>query len=126
MNAVEQAKKAYGVSATPVRTSRGTEYEAFARITHKIKSAHLQGPKGFRALVAALHENRRLWTILAADVVDGDNALPDELRAQVFNLAEFTRQHTSKVLSGKANAIVLMEINVAVMSGLRQPKGKAA
>ena len=71
-------------------------------------------------LVTAIHENRRLWTILAGDVADDGNTLPEQLRAQIFYLAEFTGQHSAKVLSGKAGVEILIEINMAVMRGLRQ------
>ena len=70
--------------------------------------------------MSTLHENRRLWVLFAGDVASKDNLLPDTLRAQLFYLAEFTLQHTSKVLDGTASVDVLIEINTAVMRGLRQ------
>jgi flagellar protein FlaF len=72
----------------------------------------------FPKFVAALHENRALWTILAADVADPDNGLPETLRAQIFYLAEFTDHQTSKILRGEGSADSLIEINTAVMRGL--------
>jgi flagellar protein FlaF len=44
--------------------------------------------------------------------------LPRALRAQIFYLAEFTRQHTSKVLRGDAEVTPLIDINTAIMQGL--------
>ncbi len=79
-------------------------------------------PLDFSALVQALHENRELWTLLATDVADKDNKLPAQLRAQIFYLAEFTNHHTRQVLAQDATADVLVEINTAVMRGLRQQK----
>lgn len=113
------ARTAYGGAAAPTRTTRATEYEAFARITARLKATAAAGRAGFGALAEALHENRRLWTILAADVAEADNGLAQPLRAQIFYLAEFTLQHTPKVLAGKAAPDVLVEINSAVMRGLR-------
>ena len=46
-------------------------------------------------------------------------ALPDDLRARIFYLAEFTDQHTRKVLNGRDTAGPLIEINTAIMRGLR-------
>ncbi|RVV97953.1 flagellar biosynthesis regulatory protein FlaF [Mesobaculum littorinae] len=120
MNAYHQAQTAYAPATAPVRTDRSVEYEAIARITRHIKQADEN-----RSLVTALHENRRLWTILAVDVAGNDNALPEALRAQLFYLAEFTFQHTSKVIAGKADRDVLIEINTAVMKGLRSAKEAA-
>lgn len=120
------AKTAYTAPGQPTRTLRGTEYELFARITHRLRAAHALGSgPGFAALARALHDNRRLWTALAADVADKDNSLPPPLRAQIFYLAEFTRLHTRKVLAREADAEVLIDINTAIMKGLRQDGGGA-
>ena len=121
MNALAPAKMAqaaYGTSSVPVRTERGTEYAVFSRITRRMKSAAEQGCAGFPALAEALHENRRLWTIIATDVSGEENKLPQDLRARLFYLAEFTFQHTSKVLSDEEDVRPLIEINAAVMRGL--------
>ncbi len=119
MNALNMAKTAYAASKTPIRTTRSTEYEAFARITHHLNSAAAKGSAGFTQLAQAIYENRQLWTTLAADVADPDNALPKQLRAQVFYLAEFTALHSRKVLTGEESPDVLVEINTAIMRGLR-------
>lgn len=119
MNALNMAKTAYAAAQTPIRTPRGTEYEAFARTTHRLKAAATMGRAGFAQLAQAIYENRQLWTLLAADVADNENGLPQELRARIFYLAEFTNQHSRKVLNGNAEADVLVEINVAIMRGLR-------
>lgn len=115
------AKTAYSTpKQAAFRTPRSVEYDLFAQITARLNAAARTGRAGFPALAAALHENRRLWTALAADVAETGNALPEALRAQLFYLAEFTRAHTSQVLAGKESAEVLVEINTAVMRGLDQ------
>lgn len=119
MNAQTMAKTAYATNRAPIRTPRGTEYEAFARVTRQIKATAELGQPGFARLVEALHTNRQLWTMLAADVAEQGNGLPQELRARIFYLAEFTAQHTRKVLAHEEDVIVLLEINMAVMRGLR-------
>ena len=71
-------------------------------------------------------EDRSIWIgpaaadSLAADVAGAENGLPQTLRAQLFYLAEFTMQHSAKVLAGRADAEVLVEINTAMMRGLRR------
>lgn len=114
------AQRAYAQSAAPTRTPRDTEYEAISKITHRLKAAAAQKASDFSGFVQALHENRRLWSVLANGVVDSDNALPSELRAGIFYLAEFTEQHTGLVLAKKAEVEPLLEINLAVLRGLRQ------
>ncbi len=120
MNAMNMAKTAYSTSQAPIRTPRSVEYEAFARITHQMKLAAEKGRLGFADLTRAIHENRRLWILLASDVAEQGNALPQELRAKIFYLAEFTNLHSSKVLKDPSQASVLIEINTAIMRGLRQ------
>jgi flagellar biosynthesis activator protein FlaF len=119
MNAQQMARTAYSTSRPSIRTDRSTEYDVFARITQNIKAASDKGKNGFSALVSALHENRNLWRILALDVADDDNALPEQLRARILYLAEFTDLHTRRILSHEADAASLIEINTSIMRGLR-------
>ncbi|MEM1362018.1 MAG: flagellar biosynthesis regulator FlaF [Pseudomonadota bacterium] len=120
MNAVEMAQAAYGSIRAPIRTPRSTEYEAIARITRRLKKAS-QGKDNYSEFAAALHENRRLWTLLGVNIVEPGNALPDDLRVRLSYLADFSIQHTSKVLKGDASADILVDINLAVLGGLRTP-----
>lgn len=117
MNQTLQAQHAYGAQAGAVHTPRAAEYRAFARVTHRLKSAVGTG-QGLPTLAAAIHDNRRLWTILAADLADPANPLPPALKAGLVQLAEFTRVHSGKVLRGDASTEPLIEINTAVMRGL--------
>ena len=118
MTPQEQARMAYSSPSAPIRTTRGTEYEAFVEITRALKSASTPGRGSFKDLVTALHRNRQLWTILASSVADRENGLPVPLRARLFYLYEFTVHHTSEVLAGRAGADALIEINTTVMQGL--------
>ncbi len=117
MNALDLAHSAYATAA-PVRSPQATEYQAFARITQRLKSL-AANRTDFGALAAALSDNRRLWTILAVDVAGQENALPQALRARLFYLAEFTEHHSRRVLKGEAEVGPLIEINSAIMKGLR-------
>lgn len=116
MNALAQARTAYARPDAPQKNPRATEYDLFARITRQLSAATRQD---FAALTRALHENLRLWRTLAADVADPGNSLPPALRARLFYLYQFTDQHSRKVLDGSAEAGVLVDINTAVMRGLR-------
>ena len=130
MNAIEQARQAYAGPQSPVRTGRQAEHQVFSTVTARL-SAALQPPGDLARLASALHDNRRLWTRLAVDVADRDNGLPQELRARLFYLAEFTHHHSQRVLEGEAERQVLVDINTAVMRGLGaapalQPASSAA
>ncbi|MEO1611497.1 MAG: flagellar biosynthesis regulator FlaF [Pseudomonadota bacterium] len=133
-----RAAVAYGDAASAAKSPRQVEYQAFARITKALANGATPGgashaplkavadnedraakSRRFTVLANALHENLRLWTIMQGDITADGNGLPDQLRAQLFYLAEFTRDHTRKVLRGEAQADALIEINTAVMRGLR-------
>lgn len=118
MNAHLMARSAYSGVAAPIRTDRGTEYDAFARCTHALSTAQ-GGFGGYPALARALNDNRRLWNVLAADVSGEANGLPASLRAGIFYLAEFTRHHSRRVLAGEADIAALIDVNTAIMRGLR-------
>lgn len=112
------AQAAYNPVQSAVKTERGTEHAVFERVTAQLSRA--ANPKASMAERAtALHDNRRLWTLMAANVADADNALPQSLRAQIFYLAEFTLQHSRKALSDNLPFAPLIDINTAVMRGLR-------
>jgi flagellar biosynthesis activator protein FlaF len=113
------AKNGYEDSSKSTADLRGVEYQIFARITRQLASDNKKAHDYFPKLTQALHNNLRLWTILAADVANDNNKLPAELRSSLFYLAEFTRQHTAKIYAGVANPKVLVDINTMVMRGLR-------
>lgn len=115
------ARTAYSGAAAPIRTERGAEYDALVRCTRALAAAQAAG-EDFPAMVQALHDNRRLWTALAADVSKPENALPAALRAGIFYLAEFTLHQSRRILSGEADAGALIDVNTAVMRGLSGQK----
>lgn len=141
MDPISRAVSAYGDAASAAKSPRQVEYQAFARITNALtrsnrrpedadaaaaeaaEGAAVSAGKRFAALAEALHENLRLWTIVQGDVSAQGNGLPDQLRARLFYLGEFTREHTRRILRGEADADALIEINTAVMRGLRQDRG---
>lgn len=112
------AHAAYARPETPVRNYRALEYDLLARATKALGAARADGTN-FAKLVTALDENQRLWSTLAADVAEPENGLPQKLRAQLFYLYEFTAQHSREVRDKGASIEVLIDINTAVMRGLR-------
>ena len=89
-----------------------------ARITSRLRSASRADAVDFPALAAALNDNRTLWTTFAVDLAGDGNALPQALRLQLLNLAQFVHNQTDAVLSGTDDAQALIDINLAVMRGL--------
>lgn len=117
------ANTAYAQPAAPVRTARAAEYEVIARITQRLVAADSQRAQNSAAFLEALHTNERLWSTLAADVAEPGNGLPQALRARLVYLYRFTVEHSRKVREGTASAGVLVDINTAVLRGLRGEGG---
>lgn len=121
MNATERARDGYGRNAAPIRSPRAAEYEAIARISHRLRAAAQNRKTNYPAFVEALSDNRKLWSALAVDVAQAENALPEDLRARLFWLAEFTEAESRRILQGSGDVAILIEVNAAVLHGLRGP-----
>lgn len=119
MNAHTTAERGYLQNVSSTRSERRTEYEVIARITHRLRDAAQRAKRDYPAYVNALDENRRLWQAFAIDVADKDNQLPPDLKARIFYLCEFTEVHTKKILREKASIVPLLEINLAILRGLK-------
>jgi len=109
---------AYGAATLAMGPPRSVEYQVFSQVTGELNRA-MREDRPFAELAAALTQNQRLWTALAADLVNPDNALPASLKGQILSLAAFTRNHTASVLRREAEPGALVEINTAIMRGLR-------
>ncbi len=118
MNAIEQARHAYAPTQIAVRTARAIESQLMSQITTRLRLAAESSIANFPELASAVHDNRRIWTTLAASVADRDNQLPHDLRARLFFLAQFIERHSASVLRGEAEVDALIDINIAVMRGL--------
>ena len=120
MNAVSSfSSTGYGNSV--VRTARDAEYDIFSRVTRMLRQATERGHGP--DMIAAVDKNNQLWTILASDLADPGNALPDEVRAGLLSLAGFSLRHGHQALAGKVSLAPLIDINMSVMRGLRGTSG---
>lgn len=120
MSVTSQALRGYAESAVSTKNGRRAEYEAVSRITQRLRNSALKSKTDFPAYAEALHLNQRLWAALVVDIADPKNPLPRELKARIIYLAEFTQHHTRKILREKASVMPLLEINMAVMRGLKK------
>lgn len=119
----EAANRAYARPEAPARTARAVEYDLLARVTGRLTAAAARQQDDHPGFVHAVNDNLRLWTALAADVGGEGNRLPPLLRARLLFLYEFTTRHSLAVLDGRAGVEVLVEINTAIMRGLRGDGG---
>lgn len=120
MSATSQALRGYANNAASTRSDRRAEYEIIARVTHELRDSAVKKKTNFPAFAEALHNNQRLWTALVVDVADEKNPLPKELKARIVYLAEFTRHHSRQALKNEVSVMPLLEINMAVLRGLKK------
>lgn len=107
----------YAAAATMMRPTRDVEYDAFSRVTGLLRQADSQGRSA--EAIAAVSKNNELWLILSADLMNPDNALPDDLKAGLLSLAGFSIRHGHAVMAGNATIDALIDVNISVMKGLR-------
>lgn len=116
MNAVTPlSDNGYGANA--VRTARDAEYDVISRVTRLLRQSDRSGHSA--ETVMAVHKNNELWTILAADLADPKNMLPDDTKAGLLSLAGFALRQGHAVLGGRGTTDVLIDINMSIMKGLR-------
>jgi flagellar biosynthesis activator protein FlaF len=102
----QTAQRTYARPQAPVRTPRSIEYDLIARTTQRLRAAWVNRKHDYSALVVALDDNTRVWMTLAMDVADPGNALPAQLRAQLFYLYEFTAAHSRRIREGDGSVEV--------------------
>ena len=100
-------------AGNPARTEAWALLEA-ARELHLSKDESLENRR------AALRRNWRLWTIFQASLLEADNKMPPQVRANLLGLANFIDRHTAGLLaSGDPDKIdVLVNINRQISEGL--------
>lgn len=100
---------------------RAAEMRALSYATERLVAADHAGARG-PDLVAALHDNRMLWTTLADDCAMPTNALTPDTRAGIISLALFVQRHSSAVAAGRAKSAELIELNRTIIDALgRRP-----
>lgn len=111
--------QAYQNAARKTETPRQTEYRAFATATRGLIDASSLPETEVGRRAEALSQNRRLWSLLAADCSAEGNSLPQGLRAQIISLSIFVDRHSSAIMRQGASFDVLIDINRSIMQGLQ-------
>ncbi|NPD17514.1 flagellar biosynthesis regulator FlaF [Xinfangfangia sp. D13-10-4-6] len=109
----------YAQPSAPIRTARMAEYDIIARVTQRLVAAQNGRNEDRTELLEAVFNNEKLWSTLAADVAEPTNGLPAMLRARLLYLYRFTVAHSRKIRDNAADAAVLIEVNKAILKGLR-------
>ncbi|MDZ4374997.1 MAG: flagellar biosynthesis regulator FlaF, partial [Phenylobacterium sp.] len=118
--------QAYQQAATRTESPRDLEYRLFAQVTRALMEAAKLPPEDLAGRMDALDWNRRVWSTLAADCSQADNALPKPLRASLISLSIWVGKHTSLVIRNQEQFEPLIEINRMIMQGLAGDTASAA
>ena len=110
--------QAYKTASTRAESPREMEYRLFGQVTRALIHASAVPAEDIATRIDALDWNRQLWSTLATDCADPDNALSKPLRAQIISISLFVSRHSSAVMRGDEDFEPLIDINKMVMQGL--------
>ncbi len=115
-----QAAQAYGAVARTVATPRETEADKLLFAAQQLAGVRDAWETKKFDLPAALLNNRKLWSVLIADVTSPDNPLPQELRQNVANIGIFVMKQTVSVMDDPKPEKLgsLININRELAAGL--------
>ena len=113
--------QAYKTAATRAETPREMEYRLFGQVTRALIHASTVDSSDIATRIDALDWNRRMWSALATDCADSDNAMAPALKAQIISISLFVSRHSSVVMRGEDDFGALIDINRMVMQGLAGP-----
>ncbi len=116
MYALQKAENSYFRNNPIISNHPRSEQAVIARVNEELKESAKNKDERYAIFAQALDRNRKLWIAIASDVADSGNLLPEKLRAQLFYLAEFVIQHTTKVLKGTESEEILLEINQYILN----------
>lgn len=112
------AAAAYHRNARSTSEPRSVEYKVFLKTNGRLIAARDNPDLPFTFTAEAIHENMRLWTLLAVDAASEQNKLPKQLRAQIISLSLFMQKLANTALKGNAGLDAMIEINGSMMRGL--------
>ena len=111
--------QAYAQTQKSSMSSREIEAMAFTKAALKLEDVKKM-LDDYDAYASALKFNQLLWTIIQADIVDQENQLPDQLKANILSLSIFVDRQTIKALAdtSEKHLEVLININKNLAEGL--------
>jgi flagellar protein FlaF len=110
--------QAYQQARTRSESPRDAEYRLFGEVTRALMAAAASPPDALSTRIDALDWNRRMWSAMAADCAQPENALPPALRAQIISLSIWVGRYSSQVMRGKESFDALIDVNRIMMQGL--------
>lgn len=111
--------QAYAQTQKSSMTPREVEAMAFTKAALMLEEAKTK-LDDYDSYASALKFNQLLWTIIQADIVDKENTLPPQIKANILSLSIFVDRQTIKALADtkEQHLDVLININKNLAEGL--------
>lgn len=107
------------ILADDLQQLRSNEEAAFGQVIERLEFAEKAGAGSIPA-VEALYYVDRLWKILLEDLAHPENALPDELKANLISIGIWVLKEVDAVRNNERRSLRdLIEINKIIREGLR-------
>lgn len=123
MTDMHAARRGYGQVKRQMSSDKHIEIELFSTVTARLNTHKNSNDDSDLRLspdmARDLLENAKLWQILMLDLLSADNQLDMSLKNSLISLAEFTQSHTQKVFRGDGTIDVLIDVNTAILNGLK-------
>ena len=108
-----------------IKSPRDSESEIILSVTRRLKRSAPLRATDYAAFVSAVHQNRRLWLLLSADVAQAGNKLPDQLKENISQISAFVVGYSRRILIDDLPMAPLIDINLAILRGLRGSEAKS-
>ncbi|MAF49840.1 MAG: flagellar protein FlaF [Rhodospirillaceae bacterium] len=111
--------QAYAQTQKSSMSPREVEAMAFTKAALMLEEAK-SNVDDYDSYASALKFNQLLWTIIQADVVDKENKLPPQIKANILSLSIFVDKQTVKALADTKTRHIntLININKNLAEGL--------
>jgi flagellar protein FlaF len=101
------------------QTARAREKMALEHSIGMLQAAAEQGPNS-RDSIEALHFCRRLWAMLLEDLAHPDNALPNQLRADLISIGIWIMREAEEIRLGRStNFQGIIDVTRVISEGLQ-------
>lgn len=95
---MSQALKAYRQNARSGLSGRRAEAALLLQCAQDLQSALVGNGVDIDRLQPAAAQNRRVWSLIAADVTEPECKLPDDVRRNIVNISMFMLQESLRAL----------------------------
>lgn len=96
---------------------RAVERRLIGAVTAALIAAR-DAPDALAPKFDAILWNKRVWDSFIAEVADGSNGLPPELKSGIIRLGAWVTRETQMVMDGISTPDMLIEVNQQVIEGL--------